>query len=240
MAEIQLLIVPNLRKSYEKAAHIIENFHFDMLFLNLPRNTQYAISSYCSGKITLNELKEKLNFLLPEPTNSWLYFFEPILKAIKYETYCYIESYDEAAKITSKILTLTFRYKVTGKINLREWIELFKSKSMDFEVEFISHRAKGRCLCISDIYGWNLARRIREYGHEVNLKSVERIYFLKPLESLSLLIERGKLDMAEELIKEHVRFIDEYVLKSNNIDEAYFSWVEKFYNLRKWLYVLSQ
>ncbi|MCS7097789.1 MAG: hypothetical protein NZ922_02280 [Candidatus Methanomethyliaceae archaeon] len=228
MAEIQVLLVPNLRKSYEKASLIIEESHFDMLFLNLPRNTQYAISSYCSGKITLNELKERLNFLPPEPTNSWIYFFEPILKVLKHETYCYIESYDDFAKITSEILVLTFRSIVTGKINLREWIELLKPKSMDFEVEFISHRARGKCLCISDIHGWNLAHGIRKYDHKVSIKSVERLYFLKPLESLCLLIERGKLDMAEALIKEHIKFISEFVLKSNNIDEAYFSWIKKY------------
>lgn len=229
MAEIHILIVPNLRSSHEKAAMIIKSSLYDTIFLNLPRSLQSLISK--RGKMSSNEFMEKLKLFLPEPTNAWIYLFEPILKAIsevKSEVYCYLEDFEEIAKNSMEIAILTLRANITGKIRLEEWLNFLKPLPLDSSIEFIAYRAKGRCLCISNLSGWTIARRIKNYGHEVFLKCVESFYRLKPLETLSILLERGKInpEIAECLIKEHIKFINEYVLKSSNLDEAYFSWAK--------------
>lgn len=233
MAEIHILIVPNLRNSYEKTAMMIKNSFYDMIFLNLPRNLQSLISKYYYGKINFNEFIEKLKILLPEPKNTWIYLFEPILKIINEistEIYCYLENFEEILENSIEITILTLKANITGKIKLEEWLKIIKPLSLNSSIEFIAYKAKGKCLCISNLFGWKIAHKIKKYGHEVYLKCVESFYRLKPLETLTLLLEKSKInpEIAEYLIKEHIKFINEYVLKSNNLDEAYLLWSYRF------------
>lgn len=74
MARIDVLIVPGLRSSAAKAARILADFGYDVIFLNLPMNLQPLISEYTSGSISLQELISKVEKLrlIPESITSWL------------------------------------------------------------------------------------------------------------------------------------------------------------------------
>ncbi|MCC6013723.1 MAG: hypothetical protein LM593_05090 [Candidatus Verstraetearchaeota archaeon] len=234
MKKIDIIIVPNLRSSYEKLSEFILNSNYDVIFLNFPRFLNSLIRDFSLNKITYDELINKISKIIPEYINSWLYINEPIIKIlnkVNSEVYCYLEEFDKIMENSIKIATLTLRSRITNKINIKEWLEVLKESGTDIEsiVEFINIKSYGKSLCVVGLSPWKLAKRLRELGFDVKIKSIERIYYLKPLEILSILLEKGKFNekLAEELIKEHIRFIYDFVITHENIDKAYFSWISQ-------------
>jgi hypothetical protein len=239
MAEICLIIVPYLRSSARKAAEIVKNMECDAIFLNFPRNLQSIISDYVSGRISLSGMLSKIEAgrFLPEPLGAWLYLNEPILEALsriseatKVYCYCDVDYYHMSFEVASKIACLTARASVTGKINVEEWMRVIKehmSETLMFEAEIVGIKARGCCICLTGLSGWKMAKHLRSMGHQVRVRCVERLYIFKPLEILEALIEQSKLfpEEAERLIWRHVNFIRDYVLTSENLDEAYRKWV---------------
>jgi len=180
--------------------------------------------------------------LIPESISSWLYLNEPLLRMIRrigkpIKAYCYVDVdyYHMLIEAAVKIARLTYKANVTGRTDVDEWIRVLeghiRSETMEQEAEFISLKARGDSLCITGLSGWRMARILRGFGHEVKVKSAERLYLFRPLEILEALMESGNLNhrVAEELIREHVRFVRDYVLTSENLDKAYCLWI----NVRK-------
>jgi hypothetical protein len=234
MKKIDIIIVPNLRSSHEKLSEFILKSNYDVLFLNFPRFLNSLIRDFSLNKIKYDEFMNKISKIIPEYINSWLYINEPIIKIlnkVKSEVYCYLEEFDKIMENSIKIATLTLRSRITNKINIKEWLEVLEKSGTDIEsiVEFITIKSYGKSLCVVGLSAWKLAKRLRELGFDVKIKSIERIHYLKPLEILSVLLEKGKLNekLAEELIKEHIRFIYDFVITHENIDKAYFSWINQ-------------
>ena len=242
MAEVDVLIVPSLRSSAVKAANMLINGGYNVVFLNYPNNLQPFIRSYAYGLASLKDLVERIKCgsFIPEPVNSWLYLNEPILEVLQrickdVKIFCYkdVDYYHMLADAASKIASLTLRVNITGKVDVDEWIktlkESFRTETADWEAEVITFKAEGKTICLAGIEGWKLAKKIRGFGHKANVKCVERLYCLKPLETLEILLEKGKLtrENAEKLVREHAKFIRDFVLNTCNIDEAYRSWLEK-------------
>ena len=240
MARIDVLIVPGLRSSAAKAARILADFGYDVIFLNLPMNLQLLISEYTSGSISLRELISKVGKLrlIPESITSWLYLNEPLLKMLgridqPIKAYCYVDVdyYHVLIEAAIRIARLTFKVNVTDRIDVNEWISVLRKhirpEVTEQEAEFISLKARGDSICITGLSGWRIARILREFGHKVKVRSAERLYLFKPLEILEALMESGQLTrkVAEELIREHARFIRDYVLTSQSLDKAYYSWI---------------
>ena len=240
MTRIDILIVPGLRSSAAKAARILADSGYDVIFLNLPMNLQPLISEYASGSISLRELVSRMERLrlIPESVTSWLYLNEPLLKMLgrmdkPIKAYCYVDVdyYHVLIEAAVRVARLTFKVNVTDRIDVNEWISVLREhirpEVAEQEAEFISLKARGDSICITGLSGWRIARILKEFGHEVKVRSAERLYLFKPLEILQALMERGSLTrkVAEELIREHVRFIRDYVLTSQNLDKAYYSWI---------------
>lgn len=243
MAEVHILMVPTLRSSTAKAANLIVQSDYDTIFLNFPYNLQSIVLSYAAHQITLNHLLNMIRIqnLIPEPVTTWIYLNQPLLECLpklKEETkiFCYkdVDGFHMSMEAASKIASLTLKVNVTEKIDVEEWIQTLKQlinqNLTDLEAEFIASRAEGKSICITGLNGWKLAKRIKEFSHKVTLKCVERQYVMKPLETLEILLEKGKPEpqTIQQLIKEHATFIKNYVLNTKNIDEAYYTWIKKY------------
>ncbi|MCS7120003.1 MAG: hypothetical protein NZ952_02205 [Candidatus Bathyarchaeota archaeon] len=242
MAEVDLFIVPNLRSSAIEAADRIRRPEYSAVFLDFPRSLQPLITEYVQGIISLHELLNRIkgDVLLPDPVNSWLYLNGPLLEVLPEvgehaKLYCYreVDHCHLLANAAAKIARLTLRVNLTGRVEVEEWInvlkEPFSPESTEKEAEFISVKAEDRSACITDLSGWHLAECLRKYGHLVSVKCVQKAYYFKPLETLEILLEKGKLtiDEAEKLIREHTYFIRDFVLCSRDLDEAYHLWLEE-------------
>jgi len=240
MAEINLVIVPSLRSSAEKAADHIKNHHYDMIFLRYPGNLQFLISDYVSRKLSLHQMLDriKVDKLLPESINAWFYVNEPILEAIghlnkAFKVYCYgdVDYNHMLHEASCKIACLTARVASTDKIDIDEWMQALKAchinEALEFEAETVGVKAYGRCLCLAGLSGWRMVKPLKEMGHKVGFRCIEKLYIFKPLEVLNALLDVGKLtsEEAEKLISSHVNFVKNYVLTSANLDEAYRKWI---------------
>lgn len=242
MAQVDVVMLPSLRSSAVKAANMLINGNYNVVFLNYPSNLQSFICSYAYGFVSLKDLVEhiKCGSFIPEPVNLWLYLNEPILEVLQrlgknVKIFCYrdVDHYHMLLDAASKIASLTLKVNVTDKVDVDEWIKTlkgsFRTDTADWEAEVVALKAEGKTACLAGIDGWKLAQRIRRFRHEVNVKCVERLYCFKPLETFEILLEMGKLtrEEAERLIREHAKFIRDFVLNTCNIDEAYCSWLEK-------------
>ncbi|MEM2767594.1 MAG: hypothetical protein QXQ47_04710 [Candidatus Bathyarchaeia archaeon] len=226
-----------------KATSLIMEADYDTVFVNFPHNLQSIVLSYASERISFRDFVNmvKSERLIPEPVNMWLYLNQPILESLPLlqkrnaRIFCYrdVDDFHLSMENASKIANLTLKVNVTGKVDVEEWIKTIRQavnlSSVDLEAEFIGCKAEGKSICVTDLFGWKLVKRIKEFGHRVSVRCVEKLYYMKPVETLEILLERGKLTPqdAEQLIREHAKFVRDYVLSTENIDEAYFSWLGK-------------
>jgi len=242
---IAILAAPNLRTSYMKIAERLKGLYCDSLFLNFPENLEPLVRDLVENRLSYRAFIEEIRKrkLVPEPINGWRYTAEPLLKSLieakllksGLQLYCYKDVNHNmiSANIAGKIALLTFRANMTGKINIEDWKKIFnrgiycEREALRKEVDSIDEKASHECSCVSGLGGENLGRCLTERGHSVSLTNIEEFYHPTPLEILE---ERmAKEDMpneeVEELIREHLEYVKDYILKSKNRDQAYYQWV---------------
>ncbi len=250
---VEIFAMPtSLRASSVKAAEIISEGNFDSIFLNFSRDLTDPVRSLAEGvpyDLFLKRVKE-LN-LVPEPFNSWRYWAEPILLAIRgiinrkkhLKVWCYRlpDSIRFSAKVATEVARLTLRTSLTGKIKVDEWSDLierfmkFSRGSLEKEAKFISKRIREvkRSICLSDMTGRILKDLLLKMGINATLRYPFLPYHFVPIEVLTRIIRFKILDKTEkdrritQIVKNHISFIREYVLTSQTYDEAYFRWIKK-------------
>ncbi|MCX8175620.1 MAG: hypothetical protein N3E48_00085 [Candidatus Bathyarchaeota archaeon] len=250
----KLLIVgfPKLRKSYVKVGSWIKSIRYKALFLEFPRLLTDAVRSLGEGlpyNYVLSEVKKQ--GLIPEPVGSWEYYAEPILKSIpqakqnnpNMDIYCYRSSAYEkfSADMAVKITLLTLRSIITGKVDVREWKKIlieelrFSFKALEEEVEYITEVAKNydANVCLSGLAAKNIENLTRKEGFDVEVKYFDTPYYYTPLEvlrnKLKEELEEGRENpdhVFENLIKQHIYYIKNYILLSINPDDAYDKWLK--------------
>ena len=251
---IQVLATPNLRTSYTKVVNYLKELGCDALFLNLPENLELLVRDLVENRLSyrafIEEVRERK--LVPEPIEGWRYTAEPILKALaeaklhkpKLECYCYEDpKYTElSVDVSCEIATLTLRANIRKEIHLKDWRSILlkgislRRDALSKEADSIHEKATGECSCVSDLDGENLEQRLTEKGHETNLINVEEFYHRTPLEMLEERLAKGDIsnEEAEKLVKDHLDYIENYILASRNRDQAYYKWVyEKVPSLRE-------
>lgn len=133
---------------------------------------------------------------------------------------CYLPDnfYEHSEEVGYKIAALVVKAKVFNKVDVKEWMELFRQPSK-YKVDVGNTR-----VLVADGYSWTV-RAYREYGAK-ELKVAERL-IPTPLDLLEL-TAYGYLEPenAEEIIKYAVRYVGEYVTLSKSLTEAYDKLVE--------------
>ncbi|MBS7622206.1 hypothetical protein KEJ39_00830 [Candidatus Bathyarchaeota archaeon] len=215
-----------------------------VLFLPEPQALEPYVRRIASGSISFEDFVEKVQSskLVPEPIESWLYVSEPILRALprlerngrRLDIRCYQEtrSLQEEFNFATEIALLTYRSSVTGEVEVEKWIEVLsdlktmRQVTVSREAEYIrSHSSSSSNLCLSGLNAKDLRDHIQRGFREVRVKCVENFYHFTPLEILqSRLSKISKMEI-EELLKLHLEYVNQYVLKSRNRDIAHYLWV---------------
>ncbi len=249
----KLLIIgfPKLRKSCAKVGSWIKNIRYKALFLEFPRLLTEAVKSLSEGlpySYVLSEVKKQ--GLIPEPTGSWEYYAEPILKSLSQakqnnpnmDIYCYRDSaYEKFSNdMAVKITLLTLRSMITGKVDVKEWKKIlieelkFSFKALEEEAEYITDIAKNYDVnvCLGGLAAKNIESLACREGFNVELRYVDTPYHYTPLEVLRNKLKEeleGKVNpdyIFEKLIKQHISYIKNYVLSSMDPDDAYDKWLK--------------
>ncbi|MEM1515758.1 MAG: hypothetical protein QXH24_06930 [Candidatus Bathyarchaeia archaeon] len=254
-SEFEIWFLPNnLRAVSEKVATLLRSINFDVLYLNVPRELDWLVNELSLGA-PYEQFIEEVECLnvLRGSIKTWEYRFKPILLAIRglkfrkpsSKIICYENSALEnlSIKFAEEIATLILRVNITGRVDVDEWHRILSeiiinvSKSIDDESNYILETwmegNRGRkTICISDYPAKGILRKIRELGAKTILRYIFTPYYFTPLEVLIrefiIASERG-LNISnkriENLVKIHAGFIRDYVLISNDYDEAYFRWL---------------
>ncbi|HIQ29058.1 MAG TPA: hypothetical protein EYH45_00675 [Candidatus Caldiarchaeum subterraneum] len=244
--EIGFIIRPPLPKSGKEAArHIREDY--EALFLNLPKTIDHLVAEIPYG-LEYEQLVEEIRRkkLLPEPVEAWLKDSKPILQRLKeiggkILTYCYKDpsSFEHGVRTSHNIALLTIRGRIKNEIEVEKWLEQLRweveetKKALERERKTMEEEAENydRSICVSWLEGRWLRNQLKE-KFRTWIKYVDQPYLFTPLEVLRRkLAAKGEVseEEARHLIKEHIRFIHDYVL-TNELDEAYLKWTkEKLY-----------
>ena len=253
MSRVSVLAVPKLRKSFMKAASYLEETKCNAILIPIPRTIQRFIEEYALGA-PYELFVEKLRRLklISEPLGPWTRMIEPLLRALRemkhklkrLEIFCYADpTYEErSAQTAVRISTLTFNVASTGKIDLDAWRELLASELLmkaeaferetSFAVDIVEDYSD--TVFVSGVKGGSIYKRLRSSGHDAQLEYIDLPYYFTPLQILrnEIELERKRKvlteDRMEELIREHIGYVREYILKSSDLDEAYLRWTARY------------
>jgi hypothetical protein len=253
MNRVSVLAVPKLRKSFTKAAGYIREKECNAILIPIPRTLQRFIEEYALGApYGLFVEKVRASKLISEPLIPWMHITEPLLHALRemkhkrkrLEIFCYRDStYEEKSVETAvKISTLTFNVASTGKIDLDAWRDLLESELLveaeaferenSFTVDVVKDYSD--TVFVSGVKGGPVFNQLRSAGYDAQLEYIDLPYYFTPLQILRNEIgleSRGKRlteDRVEELIREHVEYVREYILKSSDLDDAYLRWIARY------------
>ncbi|MHA1651127.1 MAG: hypothetical protein ACTSYB_13100 [Candidatus Helarchaeota archaeon] len=249
-SETHIYILNKLRASSLKFAEFIQESSVvpEILLLNFPSTTQKLLEAYGNGLLSDEEF-----------WNTWQELFDlsdPFIKALQYQFTPIVQTIpllrfrnpqiqlipyqdDQALSLMKhfkeQLLLLTYRTRVTRKIDLTAWKEyLFdeyewnKSCIEQLNTRILMYLQKTKQNAIlyqGDVK--SLRQILLEEGYIPKVKHFGR-YWRAPLEVLSYLIGTKGLEnipdkCIQECIKAHITYID-YILSTPTIDDAHDRW----------------
>lgn len=187
------------------------------IFLDLPRDFE----SFFKKRSRLEALKEKLDAKLSQQLNS----LSPLVNFAmdeEVEIYCYKDSLHSISENSTsfEILTLVLKARL-GKIDLDEWRKAILTDIEDsfefaeYEANYIMERAGRKNVCIN--LNDEIEKALTDFNF--NVKRVQLYSFNRPIDKIYSLIREElnenirKDPELMDLIKKHVRFIDDVIEK---------------------------
>lgn len=245
---ISIFVLPDLKRTAEKAARMVADASPDLLLLNLPRSIDRLVAELARSG-SLGEFTENLwrCRTMPEPLGAWMYSFEPLLRMIGevgkvFKVTCYYDSdfyfSDQALSLT--VAQQTLRDSVRGRVDVPRWRDLMeeslrlRSKAIQLNAGFILEEARSspQAICVSGFDGPRMEEHLSQTC-ETTLEYLESPYFFAPLHQLEIEVAAGDVDdeMIERLVDCHIQYIHEFVLKGETRDEAYSAWSRRMSEL---------
>jgi len=240
--KVYLLVVPNLRKGYERAVLKILEFpeRLDRILIPLPEDMNDELLRYLLGEISIEQLVKDTAIELESNTRAKL--MTPLLKGLKIvakmlppvEIVCYLprEVVVKYSTIYSRIIRLLYRVRISGRVDVGAWRSVLSDLESRAEVlngilaNRVYHYLKKTTLIIAS--GESIVKWLRNWGVEVEVVHALEDYIPNPLEALmNTKVDRVDDTTLEELVKEALNYIFEYIVCSRDIDEAYAKWVKK-------------
>jgi len=247
MSRTEILVTPDLKTSRLKAVrHLEERHDYDTLLLDFPTRLQPYVDALAQGSLSYGDFLEEIRRknIIPEPIGAWIYTAEPVLRAIRtmkrprsnINILCYSDSeyFWHSAQSGTEIACLILRASITGKIDREKWLEYIKElsserkKSLKREADNICQRGEDHnAICLSDYNGRFLKSLLEERGREASLTYVEEYYRFMPLQILQRRLMRCHPSDEEVvgLIKQHINYVKNYLMRSRNRDEAYYRYI---------------
>ena len=234
-----LIVVPNLKKAYEKALLKILDLSekIDRVLLPLPEDANEELLMYLLGEIPIEQLVESLATRLRSKTRAEL--ITPLLRGLRIvastlphvEVVCYLpqEVVVEYATIHSKIIALLYRTRISGHVDVSMWRNILADLEDRAKVlngilaNRVYYYLKGTTTVIAS--SESMVEWLRKWGVEVEVVPVLEDYISNPLEVLlDTRVQEVDDIILEKLVKDAVDYIFKYVLYASDLDEAYIRW----------------
>jgi len=240
--ELGLIIKSPTVVSSISVASYLKSQKFESLFLNLPRSLDELVAEYLMEMKYEDFVEEvRKRKLLPEPVESWLKEYEPLLrnlreKGVEICTFCYKDdkTFELEAKIAVEAALLVLRDSITGKISTDRWLKLLTSQAHTLdtirrEADYILEESSNydKSICIAGFEGREL-RKYLEKEMETWVKYIGLPYHFTPLEVLRRELYLGKVseERVRQLVSEHIKFIREMVIPKD-LETAISEWTKR-------------
>ena len=227
-AEVEIIVMPPSMRASKEAAAELKRIKPDVVMLNLPENISDLVQDLASEDLEYEDFIEKIGERLPSPAEAWLKGYEHILLELRElerspDVYCYgdLVSFEVEARRAVEVARLTLRTMITGRVDADEWLKLLSEERRIIEAGSIREAEKvastliryERAACISEHAPTHLKARLAREGMMTRVRYVGQPYHFTPLEILRRKIVKGGVsrEEVEALVKEHVKFIREYV-----------------------------
>lgn len=235
MNSLLVYVIPRIKIFSSRICEKLFEKDFSYIALPLPIEIENLLSEFLSENKSFEEfLKEMLNFLgLSEVYRKRYHYIEPIYNTLKIikkikeiKLVCYKSLDTELAEVNyiEKLLALVARVIVSRKIDVEYWKEfLSEVSSSELEADFsvFNKLTLDKAIILVEYCNKSVLKYLKKTGARI---IVPKDYIPMPIE---VLICVNKLLSEKEiifLVKEYVKFIEEYLFKCNNIDEAYILW----------------
>jgi len=253
MVETGLLVKPPTRRADIEALESVRRLRPQAILLNLPESIEGVLNDYGKGNLDYEGFIDSLYEKLPEPKGAWIKEYEVFLRELPSigelaDIYCYTdtESFNQEASTSIEVALLTIRGIIREKIELKEWVNVLKKSALretekwgkEFSKILDIARSYDRVVCISGFEGKYIKRRLDHFGVKSWIRYLDQPYHFTPLEILKrlILLDRVDEELFGKLIKEHIRFLKEYIYRMP-YTEAVEKWVgERLY----WLPIRRQ
>ena len=240
MAEVEILVKPPSRRAAREALRRIVEEEPQAVLLNLPESIEDLVAELASGIMDYERFFEEVGGRLPEPPAAWLKGYEEILKSLskirrRFDVYCYGDpaAFRVSAEHSLQLALLTLRSMITGRVDVREWLRVLGEGARLWEAASEREAEKAasistnydKSICISDYAPAHLRNRLKLEGVKLRVRYLGQPYHFTPIEILRRKLAKGAVDEkeAEELVREHIRFVREYLYRKP-LPEAVENW----------------
>uniref|UniRef100_A0A7J3X6X6 Uncharacterized protein n=1 Tax=Thermofilum pendens TaxID=2269 RepID=A0A7J3X6X6_THEPE len=174
------------------------------IVLPYPKELERVLNLYARGVVGYQRLVEAIRESMQGFSSSWLWVEEPLLLALPRlgvrRVLCYLRSAAEVFSSAAELVSLAFRARVTGRIDLEEWRKALGSISVEVKEGYVTVASRApRGLHAQDTWGLPYP----------------------PAETLD------PASLSEEAVREYVEYVFNYITRSRNLDEAYLRWLEE-------------
>jgi len=251
-----ILIIPSLKPYYiiasNKMMRLFKMMPLKLVLLPLPREAESSLLKYIAYKITYEKLINAIISLHQSYSVLFKSFINmrPLLEALRRISHkvelriaCYSNLSFAHTELMSLVdlISLIAKTRISGRLRFDELLRTLSNyvdtyrKMVRVFVEKLSKElsvSESPWLMVSDFKGRHLSLELKKYG----IRKIKLIYVtpyvFTPLERLVREYLYGLLSkkLAKELIQAHINFLWNYVLVSDDVNEAYLAWLkENFY-----------
>lgn len=254
MGTITMIATPELQETRSQAARYLEKIECQSLLLPFPQGLDELVAQIGEG-LPYNYVIGQLikSDLIPPPLETWERRAKPLLEALPKikdgqdtQFYCYDDPFfiEFPRQILVEITALTLRTSISGNIEPERWRALLQKeqkhqepaflRELEFIIKKASNHDESAC-----VYNWNadyIISELKKEGFEINLKCIGKRYSPLPLDVLRNKIEEISDEELKKLVRWHIKYLREYVLPSQNLDDAYQKWNHRtVHEIIKWL-----
>lgn len=166
-----------------------------------------------------------LNFMNPSQIRVWSSLFDAlrnlVLEEPQVEVLCYAseESYKASEDIGYAIATLVVKARAFNKVDVEEWLDLFKSRGSRESLDKTARLLSRYEVVVADGYSW--AYRLSRELPASRILAVDTL-IPTPLDLLELIaLNYVDRSYAGEVVAHAIRYVGEYILLSATLTEAY-------------------
>jgi hypothetical protein len=246
VADLDLILAANLKTSQMKTVQLLmeKGNKYSNMLLPYPEEMEDTLQDLATGRTSFHDAVEDITArqMVPEPTATWIYTAEPILRALPdirerhphLQTHCVGDRKHMYASMdnSTAIACLTLNACITDRVEHEKWRRVLRDSIRlgGEEVKGMAWRtlekAADGSVLVCDLGDRPIRRALVEAGLGVRATYVGEFYHFTPLSVLERRLAGGHVcdrDL-KALVRGHLEYVRNYVYRYGSRDRAHYEW----------------